>query len=351
MPTYEHLISRPVVNVASLLPLLDIIAASGLKPDTVIHAAGMSMNALNPAVNKILALSDYFRICEQMALQIGDETFHVSMRPLMLGTSEFVQAQLRSCKTLAEVMEVIAKSYNVIHGHRYNQVQRKGGTISFVIDDREFPYTLDHEDAFVILSAECLLVYVHALMLSLPAPDKQIPLRAIRTRSAAKPPGSTHLSFWGVPVRYRAPVFALQYDSSIESIAVDFASGPVVNSRTIYGIVAAALDRMDPHLMPARSLSERVTQHIQSGLFDQAQVASALGMSVASLRRHLGDDGVQFRDLRIKALNERAKGQLQNGKAIIDIAVDLGFSDSRSFARAFRQWNGMSPAQFRDTRL
>lgn len=340
-----------MVDAASLLPLMGIIAASGLRAEAVLSAAGLGMDALEPSGHRAIALSDYFRICEQMALQIGDETFHVSMRPLMLGTSEFVQTQLRSCKTLAEVMEVIAKSYNVIHGHRYNQVQRKGGTISFVIDDREFPYTLDHDDAFVILSAECLLVYVHALMLSLPAPDKQIPLRAIRTRSVAKPPGSTHLSFWGVPVRYRAPVFALQYDSSIESIPVDFASGPVVNSRTIYGIVAAALDRMDPHLMPARSLSERVTQHIQSGLFDQAQVAAALGMSVASLRRHLGEDGVQFRDLRIKALNERAKAQLLKGQAIIDIAVDLGFSDNRSFARAFHQWNGMSPARFRDIRL
>lgn len=334
-----------------MLPLVEIITASGLEPEAVLRAAGMGWDALTPSAPRVIALSDYFRICEQMALQSGDETFHVSMRPLMLGTSEFVQAQLLSCKTLAEVMEVIAKSYNVIHGHRYNQVQRKGGTISFVIDDRDFPYTLDHDDAFVILSAECLLVYVHALMLSLPAPDKQIPLRAIRTRSAAKPPGSTHLSFWGVPVRYRAPVFALQYDSSIESIAVNLASGPMLNSRTIYGIVAAALDRMDPHLMPARSLSERVTQHIQSGLFDQAQVAAALGMSVASLRRHLGEDGVQFRDLRIKALNERAKEQLEKGQAIIDIAVDLGFSDSRSFARAFHQWNGMSPARFRNTRL
>lgn len=336
-----------MVDVASLLPLLDIIKASGLKPDAILEAAGVGLHALDPAVNRVLALSDYFRICEQMALQSGDETFHVSMRPLMVGTSEFVQNQIRACCTLAEVMEIIAKSYNVIHGHRYNHVRRKGSAISFIIDDREFPYTLDHDDKFVILSAECLLIYVHALMLSLPAANQQIPLRTIRTRSIGKPTGFTHLSFWGVPVRYHSPVFALQYDASLESIAVDPERSRMLASRTIYGVVAAVLDRIDPRVMPARSLSERVAQHIASGLIDQAQVAAVLGMSVASLRRHLGEDGVQFRDLRSEILNQQAQDRLRKGQAIADIAEELGFSDGRSFARAFRQWNGVSPAEFR----
>jgi len=339
--------NRPVLAYSGVHPLASLMRAFDLSPESVLDAAGVSRAMLDPAANGYLALSDYFRICEQMALQSGDETFHVSMRPLMLGTSEFVQTQLSKCGTLAEVMEVVAKSYNIIHGHRYNQVRRKGGIVSFVIDDREFPYTLDRDDAFVLLSAECLLIYVHALMLSLPKASQQVPLRAIRTRSGSKRPGCTHLSFWGVPVRYRAPVFALQYDMSIDTIPVDAERSRMLNSRTIYGMVAAALDRMDPVAMPARSLSERVTQHILSGLSDQAQVAAALGMSVASLRRHLNEDGISFRDLRLNALNQLGQKRLLQGDAIADIAEDLGFSDGRSFARAFRQWNGISPADFR----
>lgn len=342
------LVNRPVLTFSSVMPLIELMRATSLSPEAILRAAGIDTPLSALGGSSPLALSDYFRICEQMALQSGDETFHVSMRPLMVGTSEFVQNQIRACRTLAEVMDAIAQSYNVIHGHRYNHVRRKGGSISFVIDDREFPYTLDHDDSFVILSAECLLIYVHALMLSLPAADQQIPLRTIRTRSKAKPAGFTHLSFWGVPVRYHAPVFALQYDASLESIAVDPERSRRFASRTIYGVVAAVLDRIDPGAMPARSLSERVSQHIGSGLIDQAQVAAALGMSVASLRRHLGDDGVQFRDLRSNILNQQAQERLRKGHAIADIAEELGFSDGRSFARAFRQWNGVSPAEYRE---
>lgn len=336
-----------MLDCVAISPLLEFMRTSSLSSGDILHAAGLGPDTLDPASHPSLALSDYFRICEQMAMQTGDETMHVSMRPLMLGTSEFVQAQLRACGTLADVMEVIAKSYNVIHGHRYNQVRKKSGVISFVIDDREFPYTLDHDDAFVILSTECLLIYVHALMLSLPNVEQQIPLRAIRTRSSGKPSGCTHLSFWGVPVRYHAPVFALQYDASIENIAVDPERSRMLASRTIYGVVAAALDRIDPSAMPARSLSERVAQHIASGLSDQAKVAAAMGMSVASLRRHLVEDGVQFRDLRSDILNRIARDRIAEGRAVADIAEELGFSDGRSFARAFRQWNGLSPAEYR----
>ncbi|MEZ5656378.1 MAG: helix-turn-helix domain-containing protein [Sphingobium sp.] len=339
--------NRPMLDCVSIRPLLEFMRASSLSPDNVLRSTGLAPDALDPASNASLALSDYFRICEQMAMQTGDETMHVSMRPLMLGTSEFVQSQLRACGTLAEVMEVIAKSYNVIHGHRYNQVRKKSGVVSFVIDDRDFPYTLDHHDAFIILSTECLLIYVHALMLSLPSIEQQIPLRVIRTRSASKPSGCTHLSFWGVPVRYHAPVFALQYDASIEDIAVDPERSRMLASRTIYGVVAAALDRIDPAAMPARSLSERVAQHIASGFSDQAKVAAAMGMSVASLRRHLVEDGIQFRDLRSDVLNRLARDRIAQGRSVADVAEQLGFSDGRSFARAFRQWNGLSPAEYR----
>lgn len=340
--------TRPVLTFSSISPLVEVMKASALAPENILRAAGMELNLLPDDPGRLIALSDYFRVCEQMALQSGDETFHISMRPLMLGTSEFVQTQIRACRTLAEVMDVIARSYNVIHGHRYNHVRRKGGSVYFVIDDREFPYTLDHDDAFVILSAECLLIYVHALMLSLPPADQQIPLRAIRTRSSGKAAGSTHLSFWGVPVRYRSPVFALQYDASLETIAVAPQHRELFASRTIYGVVATMLDRIDPLAMPARSLSERVIQMIEAGLADQAQVAAAVGMSVASLRRHLGDDGIQFRDLRSEVLNRHARQKLEEGHSIADVAEDLGFSDGRSFARAFRQWNGISPTEFRE---
>ena len=88
-------------------------------------------------------------------------------------------------------------------------------------------------------------------------------------------------------------------------------------------------------------------RELGAGRHDQGEVATALGMSVASLRRRLGEAGLQFRDVRAHYLNSLAQAALEEGSSIADIAENLGFSDGRSFARAFRQWNGVAPGDYR----
>lgn len=337
-------VGAPTLPVGAVRALLGVMEASGLVPGHVLRRAGLPAGLLDGPEDGLLRLSDYFRICEQMALQGGDESCHVSLRPLMVGTSELVQARLRGCTTMAEVMEVLANSYNIIHGHRYNQVQRRGALISYAIDDADFPYAFDRGDAFVLLSIECLLVYVHMLLLSLAPGGAPIPLRAVRTRGPAVL--RSHLAFLGVPIRASAGLFGLDYDAGLEMIGVAAARSPVLSARTIYGGVADMLDRVEPHAAAAPDLVGRVERELAGGRHDQAEVAAAMGMSVASLRRRLGEIGVQFRDVRAGYLNSIARAALEDGSSIADVAENLGFSDGRSFARAFRQWNGIAPGDF-----
>ncbi|KKC24141.1 AraC family transcriptional regulator [Sphingomonas sp. SRS2] len=334
----------PVLTVGAARPLLAVMGASELTPAQVFRRAGLAPDLFDGDDDGTIRLSDYFRICEQMALQGGDESCHVSLRPLMVGTSELVQARLRGCTTMAEVMEVLANSYNIIHGHRYNQVQRRGQLVSYVIDDANFPYAFDPDDAFVIVSLECLLVYVHVLLLSLALAP--LPLRAVRTRGPAGA-GRGHLAFLGAPLRSAAPIFGLDYDIALEGMAVTPAASPVLSARTIYGGVADMLDRIGPVAAAVADIVGRVEREIAGGRHDQAEVATALGMSIASLRRRLGEAGLSFRETRAALLNSMARAALDEGAAIVDIAENLGFSDGRSFARAFRQWNGLAPGDYR----
>jgi AraC-like DNA-binding protein len=48
--------------------------------------------------------------------------------------------------------------------------------------------------------------------------------------------------------------------------------------------------------------------------------------------------------LRHAVLNESAKLRLSGSSQIGDIAEQLGFSDCRSFSRAFKGWNGVPPS-------
>ena len=305
-----------LLQVSSIGPLRDMMTASNLSIGRVLRRAGLSEDLFDQPGHASIRLSDYFRICEQMALQGGDESCHISLRPLMVGTSELVQARLRSCSTMAEVMEVLAGSYNIIHGQRYNQVRRRARVTTYVIDDTDFPYAFGHGEPFVILSLECLLVYVHTLLLSLNFDRVSASLRSITTRGTGENQGNSHLHIWGVPIRHGARIFALDYGSSLDNLAVDPSTSPVLAARTIYGGVADMLDRLQPLPKTRAETVERVAHEILAGRHDQSEIAHLLGMSVASLRRRLAEAGVQFRDIRANTMNEMARAALEDGKTI-----------------------------------
>jgi AraC-like DNA-binding protein len=76
--------------------------------------------------------------------------------------------------------------------------------------------------------------------------------------------------------------------------------------------------------------------------------ADVLGMSVRSLQRHLAAAGLTHVSLVARARLATAAALLEETDAkILDIALDLGYSDHAHFTRAFRRWTGRSPQAFR----
>ena len=85
---------------------------------------------------------------------------------------------------------------------------------------------------------------------------------------------------------------------------------------------------------------------LPNGAPSKIDIAKMLGLSVASLRRHLTEEGTSFRELSRTKMNDRAKFLLDQGQSVQEVAEDLGFSDFRSFTRAFKSWNNMTPGSY-----
>jgi AraC-like DNA-binding protein len=71
-----------------------------------------------------------------------------------------------------------------------------------------------------------------------------------------------------------------------------------------------------------------------------------MGLSVATLRRRLSESGTNFRNLRHQTLNKMAQSMLRQGRPIVDVAEALNYVDVRSFSRAFKAWNDLTPVAF-----
>ncbi len=77
-------------------------------------------------------------------------------------------------------------------------------------------------------------------------------------------------------------------------------------------------------------------------------LADALHVSTRTLHRQLHEEGAALQQLKDEARREQALDQLcRSTRAVKQIARAVGFASEKSFARAFRQWTGESPSEYR----
>lgn len=89
----------------------------------------------------------------------------------------------------------------------------------------------------------------------------------------------------------------------------------------------------------------------RSGLPDTTRIARQLGISVATLKRRLGDEGTSVRQLKARCRQELALDLLDDRTLPLgEIALRLGFSDTLTFSRAFKSWTGCAPSVIRGAR-
>ena len=103
---------------------------------------------------------------------------------------------------------------------------------------------------------------------------------------------------------------------------------------------------------PAADFPGSVLQVIETLSFaHQARiglVADAIGISVRALQRRLAEAGATFAGLIAHERFATAIGLLEEtDSTILDIALNLGYSDHAHFTRAFRRWTGVPPREFR----
>lgn len=98
---------------------------------------------------------------------------------------------------------------------------------------------------------------------------------------------------------------------------------------------------------------ERVRNAIQQKLTGRRptieDIADALHLSSRTLQRRLQDEGASFQGVLEEARHQLARHYLNNSVLELnEAAYLLGYEDGNSFVRAFRSWEGMPPARWRE---
>jgi AraC-like DNA-binding protein len=99
------------------------------------------------------------------------------------------------------------------------------------------------------------------------------------------------------------------------------------------------------------AVQQIVTTLLPDGHPDVRSVAKAMRLSTRTLQRRLSNEGITFMRVVAQARYAVARQMLDDpARKVIDIALDLGYSDPAHFARAFARWTGLAPREFRRLR-
>jgi len=105
------------------------------------------------------------------------------------------------------------------------------------------------------------------------------------------------------------------------------------------------------------SLTAQISQLIEPRTFEELsklvlpkskEIAKTLNISEQTLRRRLSLEGISYQQIKDNLRLDLANRFLcKTNTSISDISYRLNFSHSRAFSRAFKQWSGHTPKQFR----
>lgn len=335
-------LSQPSVRLAQIMPLLNTAAADGVDTPTIISRYDITQNDVD---NAIIPLVDYFRIERDIARALDDLTAHLSTRKLTYQTGEFVLEQIKKSTTLADAIASLADYFNMMHGGTYNTVTRTAQSITLIIDDQDFPYSVREYTDLVRLIGECVQIKVHCLLDSL---SDGLAAKALRRTGIVRSSASketTHLHFWPRLPQTGRDTYSLTYDLRLASQSIPKPEKLDLSSDGIFSRVINHLERTGFAHRDQRFI-ERTLDIIEDGYWQQETVAERLSVSVATLRRRLAEESTSFRQLVQENRLKRAETLLFQGHSIQYVTDALAYSDIRAFNRAFKRWRGMTPAAY-----
>jgi AraC-like DNA-binding protein len=170
------------------------------------------------------------------------------------------------------------------------------------------------------------------------------PLRVELTRTVSHE--DIYEGHYGCRIRFKAPRNTIVFRS--DYLELPFAT----YNPEVLATLSPTIDREIARLKAQQTTSSRVKLGLMQSLGGQHtdihEVAKELGMSSRTLQRRIAEEGTNFRQLLSAARRELARVYLQHPSLRLSKTASLlGYEDSNSFLRAFREWEGVTPSEWR----
>lgn len=175
--------------------------------------------------------------------------------------------------------------------------------------------------------------------------DSRIPLLAASFPFPAPPHRNVYPLLFQGPVHFDAERAEIRFDAQYLRLPLRR------DEAALQHMLRRALPLTVLQYRRDRLLVQRVRHLLRERLDEGATaetLAERLHLSPRTLHRQLDEEGASLQELKDEARRERAIELLnRTNRSVKQVALAVGFRNEKSFSRAFKQWTGASPGEYR----
>ncbi|HWX80996.1 MAG TPA: AraC family transcriptional regulator [Steroidobacteraceae bacterium] len=325
------------IAICFVAAALQSVRARNLNAEELLAKVGLSASLLQVPQARVSA-KVYGALWRAIALALDDEFFGQDSRRMKSGSFAMLCHAVVACKSLRDALERSLRFYALILDDISVTLEEHAGEARIILHERAAGAggrVFAHELLLMLLyGVSCWLV------------GRRIPI--LRTEFSYTEPAHSaeYRLMYCADLRFSRPHTLLAFESSYLDLPV------VQNEGSVKEFLRTAPENILLKYKNGSSLSARVRRRLRQCLPgevpDFEELAIEMNMTSATLRRRLHEEGASYQLIKDQLRRDLAIGYLSHStRSVMDIALELGFSERSAFHRAFRKWTGASPGEFR----
>ncbi len=249
---------------------------------------------------------------------------------LQAGHLDIVGMLLLTCDTLGDALEVLTEYAPIVGDNaRFEVLPIEQGVVLCYLP--EYRVCLDQRVEAALGCVVCLARWMT---------NGRFTAREVLFTHGPRADAAAYESVLGCPVRFNQPCNGVAMDAGNLGLTL------IQAGQAMHTHLKVLADDMLTSLTQG-SVSAQVRQLIRENpRWGKERIGEHLGMSGRNLNRKLAAEAISFKGLREALVYDMAVSALRAGQTVTAVSDKLGFSDENAFSRAFRRWNGKTPAQF-----
>ena len=241
-----------------------------------------------------------------------------------------------SCKTLADVIEILIK---------YERLIDDANDTQFIIDGNVG--TLKWLPRVTQPSLPCMAISLASWVIFARKYTGRSDLKC-DAQFTTPPPGNheKYQTLFGGNITFNQPFTAIIFDTSYLNSEITHYDDTVHDQ--FKAEARLQLSNLTKHTDHIARIRQAITHGLPKGRVTVSTIANTLALAPRTLQHELAKANTSFQALLDDIRKERALFYLRHSnKSLVEISHLLGLSDQSSFTKAFKNWTGTTPGEFR----